>query len=285
MSLAMGKPSMLDFSQLADSYQNSDARLFLLDWDGTLTAIVGDPEAAVPTPADIEVLERLSSNPKNDLWIISGRNSAFLQKHLGCLGSVGLSAEHGAFVRLANRTDWEIMFPWADITWQETIMAIFEDYTAKTQGSWIERKSIAITWHYRNALPDIGLLNSKECKDQIEQCIAQMPSNLEVINGKMCLEVRPRDLNKGVIVRSIIMSYGGRVAPPDFVLCMGDDVTDEDMFKAIWSSGLSPERCFTVLVGQGSRPTTASWSLPEPADVMDLLGKLAAAPTKVHSEL
>lgn len=218
---------MLGFSQLADSYQNSDARLFLLDWDGTLTAIVGDPEAAVPTPADIKVLERLSSNPKNDLWIISGRNSAFLQKHLGSLGSVGLSAEHGAFVRLAHHTDWETMSPWADITWQETIMAIFEDYTAQTQGSWIERKSIAITWHYRNALPDIGLRNSKECKDLIEQCILQMPSNLEVINGKMCLEVRPKDLNKGVIVRSIIMSYGGRVAPPDFVLCMGDDVTDE----------------------------------------------------------
>lgn len=234
MSLAMGKTSLLDFPKLSNDYLNSEARLFLLDWDGTLTAIVGDPEAAVPTAADIEILEELSSNPKNDLWIISGRDSAFLQKHLGSLGSVGLSAEHGAFVRLANHTDWQsISVPgWEDTTWQETIMAIFEDYTAKTQGSWIERKSIAISWHYRNALPDIGILNSKQCKDQIERCILQMPSNLEVINGKMCLEVRPRNLNKGVIVRSIIMSYGARAAPPDFVLCMGDDVTDEGELRA-----------------------------------------------------
>lgn len=57
------------------------------------------------------------------------------------------------------------------------------------------------------------------------------------------------------------------------------------MFKAIRSSSLNSERYFTVSVGQGSRPTTASWSLPDPADVMDLLGKLAGAPTKDHSEL
>ena len=234
MCQAMGRPPLLDISTLANEYLNSEARLFLLDWDGTLTPIVGDPEAAVPTAADIEILEKLSSNPKNDVWIISGRDSTFLQKHLGSLSSVALSSEHGAYVRLANHTDWQSMNvpQWEDVTWQETIMGIFEDYTAKTQGSWIERKSIAITWHYRNAVLDIGLLNSKDCKNRIEQCILQMPVNLEVINGKMCLEVRPRNLNKGVIARSVVAGYGVHSAPLDFVLCMGDDVTDEGELRA-----------------------------------------------------
>ncbi|KAL8651914.1 MAG: hypothetical protein Q9226_004485 [Calogaya cf. arnoldii] len=300
MSQAMRTPPLLNISTLANDYLNSEARLFLLDWDGTLTAIVGDPEAAVPTAADIEILEQVSSKPKNDVWIISGRDSAFLQKHLGCLSSVALSSEHGAYVRLANHTDWQSMNvpEWEDVSWQETIMAIFEEYAAKTQGSWIERKSISITWHYRNAVLDIGLLNSKDCKDRIEECILQMPVNLEVINGKMCLEVRPGNLNKGVIVRSVVAGYGVQSAPLDFVLCMCDDVTDEgelraeirqhdelrafsDMFGAIKRSSLDPNKCFTISVGHTSKPTTASWSLPEPADVMNLLSELAAAPKEI----
>ena len=180
----------------------------------------------MPTAADIEVLERLSSDPKNDVWIISGRDSTFLQKQLGSLSSLGLSAEHGAYVRLANRADWHSTSEEADRAWQETIMAIFNDYTAKTLGSWIEKKTSAIIWHYRNALPEIGVFNATECKDRIEQIIPQLPSHLEVMDGKMCLEERPKSVNKGAIVRSIIASYRGRTCP-DFVFCVGDDVTDE----------------------------------------------------------
>ena len=223
---AMATPSLLDSAKLIEQYLESEARLFLLDWDGTLTPIVGDPKAAVPTAADIGILDMLSSNPKNDVWIISGRDSTFLQKHLGSLSSLGLSAEHGAYVRLANHADWHSTSEEADSAWQVAIMAILNDYTAKTLGSWVEKKAIAITWHYRNALPEIADSNATECKNYIEQIIPQLPSHLEVMDGKMCLEVRPKNVNKGAIVRSIIASYGGRTCP-DFVLCTGDDVTDE----------------------------------------------------------
>lgn len=99
-------------------------------------------------------------------------------------------------------------------------------YTAKTLGLWVEKKTITITCHYRNALPEIGNFNATECKDRIEQIISQLPARFEVTDGKMCLEVRPKSVNKGAIVRSIIASCKSRKCP-DFVLCTGDDVTDE----------------------------------------------------------
>ncbi|KAL8783117.1 MAG: hypothetical protein Q9213_004874 [Squamulea squamosa] len=241
-------------------------------------------EAATPTQTDIEILERLSSNPRNEVWIISGRDSAFLGKHFGCLGSLGLSAEHGAFVRRPNDTEWRDTSNMADRTWQDGIMAIFEDYSTRIQGSMIERKNIAITWHYRNALPEIGLLHSKECKTSVEEFIRQIPPDLEITDGKMCLEVRPKSVNKGAIVRSILDSCTNDRVGPDFVLCAGDDVTDEDMFKAVRNSSFHPEQAFTVSVGPSSKPTTASWFLPEPTDIMALLGKLALVSEKVDSQ-
>ena len=61
--------------------------------------------SAVSTTDGIKGLEKNSSNPKYDPWTINGRDSAFLDDHLGSLDAVGLSAEHGAFLRQPNHID------------------------------------------------------------------------------------------------------------------------------------------------------------------------------------
>ena len=221
---------LLNQSDLINRYEDSTARLLLFDWDGTLTPIVRDPAAAVPTPAVIEVLQHISSSPKNEFWIISGRNPDFLEKCFSTVPSIGLSAEHGAFLRSPGNTDWEIASGHGDKTWQHDIMKIFEDFTSQTPGSVIERKNVSITWHYRNAIPEEGTLNAKKCRRRLDEKIVHLEPDLEVMEGKMCLEVRPRDVNKGFIAQRILAEYRnhhGQPMTPDFVLCVGDDVTDE----------------------------------------------------------
>jgi len=61
---------------------------------------------------------------------------------------------------------------------------------------------------------------------------------------------------------------------PDFVLCLGDDFTDEDMFRALNASDLPKEKVFSVTVGASSKITAASWHLLEPQDVISALGLL-----------
>lgn len=231
---------LLNQSDLLRHYKNSSARLFLFDWDGTLTPIVRDPAAAVPTAPVLQALSAISSDPKNHFWIISGRDKTFLDTYFGSVPSIGLSAEHGAFVRRPHRTDWEDISGAADKAWQDGVIADLEKFTAKTPGSWIERKDIAITWHYRNAAPELGMLNSKECKQCVQEKISDSPYNLEIIEGKMCLEVRPRNLNKGAIVQRIMDDYKANHAQslsPDFVFCIGDDVTDEGKVSVIVRTG------------------------------------------------
>lgn len=195
-----------------------------------MTPIVKRPADAVPTPATVRILQHLSSQSLTAFWIISGRDQTFLNDHFGSIQSVGLSAEHGAFVRRPHATAWEDISGSVGTAWQGIIMSIFDHFTSKTPGSWIERKNIAITWHYRNATPDQGARHSTECKQRLLDEISHSLAHLEVINGKMCLEVRPRSVNKGTIVRRIVQGYEKSHGPgtsPDWVLCVGDDVTDE----------------------------------------------------------
>jgi trehalose 6-phosphate synthase/phosphatase len=94
-------------------------------------------------------------------------------------------------------------------------------------GSFIERKKIALTWHYRRADPEFGAYQARECQKQLEQTVAKK-HDVEVMTGKANLEVRPRFVNKGEIAKRLVLEYGDQPGDaPEFVLCLGDDFTDE----------------------------------------------------------
>lgn len=97
-------------------------------------------------------------------------------------------------------------------------------------GSFIERKKIALTWHYRRADPEYGAFQARECQKALEETVGKK-FDVEVMTGKANLEVRPRFVNKGEIAKRLILAYGdGPGDPPEFVLCLGDDFTDEGTF-------------------------------------------------------
>ncbi len=187
-------------------------------------------------------------------------------------------------------------------------------------GSFIERKRCALTWHYRQADPEQGLHMSQELHKDLEAGVASY-WDVDIMKGKANLEVRPTFINKGEIVKRLVASYnadmsnvtgspsaeaggptkaegaGGKgngtkgSAKVEFVLCMGDDFTDEDMFRAL--SGLStpedgtaelvPEQVFTVTVGPSTKVTLARWHLLEPEDVIDCVPCWPAPPASASA--
>lgn len=90
----------------------------------------------------------------------------------------------------------------------------------------MERKKIALTWHYRRADPEYGAFQARECQKLLERTVAKK-YDVEVMTGKANLEVRPRFVNKGEIAKRLVLEYGNDA--PEFVLCLGDDFTDEGM--------------------------------------------------------
>lgn len=135
-----------------------------------------------------------------------------------------------------------------------------------------------------------------QCQKELEATVARK-WDVDVMPGKANIEVRPTFINKGEIAKRLVNSYKSDIshipgnAPEqgdgklEFVLCLGDDFTDEDMFRAL--NGLSapptdkaeeakvnPENVYTVTVGASTKVTLARWHLLEPEDVVDSVALL-----------
>ena len=219
----------LDTQLLTETYHKSSRRLFILDYDGTLTPIVRNPHEALPSPEIIDYLTTLSADPKNSVWIVSGRDQEFLENWLGHIPGISLSAEHGCFVHYANdeKGQWEDLTKGLNMAWQDEVLRVFKYFTERTQGSTVERKRCALTWHYRRADPEYGAFQAHECQIHLDSLVVKH-YDIEILTGKANLEVRPKSVNKGEIVNRLL-----KEGTYDFVFCAGDDKTDEGTLRSI----------------------------------------------------
>lgn len=236
----------LDENTLSHKFGSAPTRLFMFDYDGTLTPIVSDPDSALPSGKLLQSLAKLATHDQNKVWLISGRNRAFLSKLFGHIKGLGLSAEHGSFLKQPGDDDWENLAASMDMGWKAEADKLFMTLCEDIEGAWIERKEVAIVWHYRNASDhDACLAKAVEAKANLEgQRLKEW--DVEVMLGKANLEVRPRFLNKGVMAARLIQETFGD-NDTGFVLCAGDDTTDEgkllSMFRGLACANVLPQIC------------------------------------------
>ncbi|KAF2152493.1 glycosyltransferase family 20 protein [Myriangium duriaei CBS 260.36] len=262
----------LDIGVVLKYFSPSTRRLFVFDYDGTLTPIVEDPSAALPSGTLLNHLKTIAADKRNAVWIVSGRDQDFLTKWLGSIEGLGLSAEHGSFMKYPHSNEWINLTEREDMGWQPKVLELARGITQNVPGSVLERKRVAITWHYRRADPKLGSYNAKALTNKIQRSISGK-YDVEVMTGKANIEVRPRSINKGQVVRRLVNDFGaGAGKAPDFVLCVGDDTTDEDMFRALRLSELPMTNVFGIVVGHSTKRSMASWRVDAPEDVIDLLG-------------
>ena len=125
---------LLDRPLMLKQHGAAKKRLFMFDYDGTLTPIVREPAAAVPSARVIESLKKLASDHGNAVWIISGRDQEFLKQHLGYISELGFSAEHGSFMRHPGEEEWEDLTASLDMSWRDEVSSVFQKYTDKIPG-------------------------------------------------------------------------------------------------------------------------------------------------------
>ena len=118
----------LDLSRLKSSYKTAKKRLLLFDYDGTLTPIVKIPSHAIPTDRTRRAISQIASDPQNVVYLISGRDGDFLDEHWGLVENLGLSAEHGSFVRAPEDEDFTNMTETLDMSWMTEVEEIFRYY-------------------------------------------------------------------------------------------------------------------------------------------------------------
>ena len=244
-------------ARIAKRFEEADSRLLLLDYDGTLQGFFKDPQAARPDDELLMLLTKLSNDPKNTVVVISGRDHETLQEWVGEL-PLDMIAEHGIWTKGEGEQWGTIETLTKD--WKAQVRSMLERYVDRTPGSFIEDKAYSLVWHYRNADAEFGELRSRELVSTLSYLLANM--NLQVMEGNKVIEIKNRDVNKGKTARTW-MARGKY----DFVLAIGDDVTDEDTFEAM------PSGAYTIKVGAGN--TVADYSIRSYKEVRKLLQKLA----------
>jgi len=221
-------------SQISQRYGKAAQRIIFLDYDGTLVPFSRYPEMAVPGEPVLARLKRLAAEAKNTVVIVSGRKQEFLDRWFGDLPVV-LVAEHGAFIRTLS-IGWTSEVD-ADPAWKEHVRPVLQRYADRCTGAFTEEKSLSLVWHYRNADPGISLLRSQELKDELRELVSH-DSRLQVVEGHKVIEVKRAGYDKGTVALRLLA-----LATYDFILAIGDDKTDEDLFRAL------PEEALTIKIG------------------------------------
>lgn len=222
---------------LCSAYNAASKRLLLLDYDGTLVHFQTDPLACAPDAQLLHLLKKLSDLPENVVVVISGRKHETLHEWLGHL-PINLVAEHGVWSKNAG-AQWQMNAAATANGWQGEAQEIMDFYVDRTPGTFVEMKSHSLAWHYRKAEKGLSELRKSELTSHLKHMLGDR--GYQVLEGNNVVEVKPDVVNKG----RAATAWHDAVAP-DFTLCMGDDTTDEDMFREL------PDTAFTVKVGAGT---------------------------------
>jgi len=234
-------------------YKKASSRLLLLDYDGTIHGFTNSLSTAAARPSTRlkAQLRRLCAQKKTTLCIISGRPKRTLESWFDDCPDIILVAEHGAWIR--EHGTWTQHAETFDKT---NVARLMHEYSSRTAGSMVEEKESAVVWHYRRVNPEMAYVRNQNLSHELKELVED--SSLGVYHGNKIIEVKPRSLSKGAIARRMYETYGG-----DFILCAGDDYTDEEMFQSL------PHSAYTVRVGFGT--THARYQVGKLEKILELV--------------
>jgi trehalose 6-phosphate synthase/phosphatase len=254
------------YSSMTQQYRVAANRVLLLDYDGTLVPFAPEPRLAQPDAELIETLTALGSDPANQVTIVSGRPRHTLEEWFGKL-PISLIAEHGVWLRNKGDDDWR-MIKNMTADWKERVRPILQLYVDRLPGALLEEKDFSLAWHYRRADPEQASLCAKELIDDLTGYTRNI--DVQVFEGNKVIELRNSGVNKGSAAKEWLAGQS-----PDFILGIGDDWTDEDLFRAL------PASAFSVRVGVAN--TAARYYLVTHTAVRKMLRELTNAPSNAQT--
>ncbi len=230
---------------------------FFLDFDGTLAPITSHPDlAALPSDAR----ESLTSLARDHVvCLISGREMADLRRKVD-IPNVYYAAEHGYRIAGPPESEVELDVGPEDRLELETASYELETRLRSIAGVVIETKGTSLSVHYRQVAED-----DQPLVHQVVRNVAESTPGLELRAGKLVHELRPRiPWGKGRAVQWLLGRLRLRKdeACP---VCLGDDLTDEDMFVAIRRWGIG------VAVGKSPSATAAEYLLADHLEVIEFI--------------
>jgi len=235
----------LDFDAVHAAYKASKHRVIILDFNGTI--VIKEPPGKYlkreilgtsglkPPRSVIQALAKMTSDPRNTIFVVSGDSQENVENAIGHVSGLGLAASNGACFSnppVTNR-NWqtlELGVDWEAV--KRVSLPVLSKYTARTNGSFVKLTHSSIGWSYYSCDPEWGSLQATHLVMELESELSAFDVRFVTLKG--IVEIVPRRLNKGLIVRKVLTDAASS-SDVDFILCMGDDISDEKMFTSVMS--------------------------------------------------
>ncbi len=233
-----------------------------LDYDGTISPIVGAPYNAIISKKTKRLLKILSMHPRHKVAIISGRSLEDIQNKIG-LKHVIYAGNHGLEIEGPNI---KFKYPLAP-GYRSIIRNIdkgLKNGLRGLKGVLIENKTICLSLHYRLAKKkDIPLIKAIFKGATLPYIVSK---KVKISYGKKLLEVRPPvNWNKGSVAKSLLAIQKDFLESKSIIpIYIGDDLTDEDAFKELRKKGI------TIFVGKPGA-SLAKYYLKNTSEVIKFL--------------
>ena len=243
------------FAQLADAKH----RCLFLDYDGTLAPFHPDPARAVPYAGVVEIIKRILKMGKARVVIVTGRRVADLEPLLELHHELEIWGSHGWERRTVDGQYWIEKLSSSAFSALES--AWVRAWAAIPAGVRMERKAASIALHWRG----LPARDTQQVHEAIAQAWTHLSPDLVQLPFDHGLELRLRECTKARAVNSVL----GEMPVDTVTAYLGDDLTDEDGFKAIQSRGLA------VLIRPQLRETAADLWLTPPDELLEFLNRWA----------
>ncbi|CAI2372636.1 unnamed protein product [Moneuplotes crassus] len=272
----------LDHEAFLNAYENTSKRLIMIDTHGIDSmqgkATANDFNFSHPEISDkaIHLLDSLSREVENKVWIIGpdGKNQLDL--------IIKKSDRYDETSSKKTRENkWDRLLKELDNSWIEEAKRIMKVYCESVDGSFIEEHESTIMWNFSIVDSEYGNSAAKQMKLDLQETLKYF--NIEVCIGKGYLEARNKNI-KEIVVNKILKGYS-RTADIDFILYIGDDNSNEEIFSLLKDQTKMNEYCtknFTsFLCTIGKRPTKAKYYIE---DLEHLLKELFDNQKSIKSE-
>ena len=277
------KFNYLNTDLVIKQYGQSFKRLIFLDFEGTLpNEDIGQGRIdklfkdRKPSKEILNLLTELANDKKNNVYIVAGKGFSQLDDWFGKIPNLGLSAEHGFLYKKMNQSKWKRIVDKDDKIWRNSCINIIEPYTQRCEGSFLEVKESSVVWQYSECDQELGKAFASVITSELQ--VALKNKDVKILNGKGFVEVIAFGINKGTFVNYIISEKIKQNKAPDFILCIGDDASDEKMFRFVNKKKNKIQsynhNLKIINITVGKKPSEAEYYVNSTKEVQDLINKM-----------
>ena len=267
-------------------YSRSEHRLIFLDYENTLKEIDESFEeyanakqlhsSSAPDPRLLEILKRLSHNERNLIFVMSKHDVEALSTFFKPIRTVGLCCENGFFYKYPEDEAFRQITAINDWSWHDSVVSVLKAFSEKTEGSYINEKKSCVSWVYKHCDGSFGDIQADEIKTHLTSIFGNKIDVVHDTNNN-CVDIKIKNANKAAFVAKILTKELKK-NDVDFIFVVGDDNTDEEIFKYFKSA----EKYFTNFTKKikvitsviGYKPSAAKYYFSDVNDCLETLEKL-----------